>query len=148
MKLNLIKTYSGQLIALYDSDYDILKTIPKNKAFCVSPNFIRDPVIHRKFFALIKKTWDYINSDVKEDLYHNSIDSFRQDIEITAGYFKRVYSHRHKDYLEFPKSIAYSELDELEFKQIYWNVREVIFSLYLKDMPDEEFHKHFESFYY
>ena len=51
---------------------------------------------------------------------------------VVAGVCDRVYTPRLKDWIDIPKSISFASMDEAEFREVYYKVREVLFEYYLQ----------------
>jgi hypothetical protein len=94
----------------------------------------RNPKFLKKFFALIRvgfDLWEPPAIDQKRgftEMYglpEKNIERYRSDITITAGYYNAVYDLSGKLRLE-PKSIAFGNMSEEEFAQLYSAVIDVI----------------------
>lgn len=107
----LIKTEKGVFIPFQESDYETAQRIKVAEETCFTIKRIRIPAFHRKYFGLIKLAFE------NQDHYKNDY-VFRKVIEMRAGYFETVVTEKQVE-LYLPKSIAYSELDQVEFEDLY-----------------------------
>jgi len=69
---------------------------------------------HRRFFAFVSTTFDW------QDVY-DEIDIWRKVLEIAAGHFDAVID-KHGETHYWPRSIAWDELDEDEFRALFSKV--------------------------
>jgi len=145
MKLFLQNTSRG-LIPMYDVDFDEKKKLKIGQVYSCEVRLPRNYEFHKKYFALINCAWEYQNEKRQEELFYNSIELFRKTVEITAGHCERIYSLKHKDFVEIPKSVSFAKMDNLEFQKHYDNVRSVLFSTFLTNISVEEFEKNLINF--
>jgi len=78
------------------------------------------------------------------DLYLSIIK--RKTVEISAGHCEMVYSISRKEWIETPKSISFESMDELAFQDLYDKVKDVLFSVFLKNISEEEFMQNLVNF--
>ena len=64
---------------------------------------------------------------------------FRKTVEMAAGHCEMVYRLESKEWVEVPKSIAYDKIDEVEFRDLYERVKDVLLLVFLKGISEEEF---------
>ena len=55
------------------------------------------------------------------------------------GHFDLVYSIEKKEWLQAPKSISFSKMDEAQFSDLYESVKRVLFSIFLKNIDEDTF---------
>ena len=144
MEINLLNTSHG-LIPMYDEDYDEKKKLKIGAIYKVKIKVARNILLHRKYFALINLAWEYQNENIQK-LYNNSIEAFRKTIEIAAGHFEPIWNIKANEWQQAPKSISFDTMDNLEFQTLYENVKNVIYTHYLREISQEEFNKVLESF--
>jgi len=116
MKLVLIKVaklppgYTGPILLPMDND---LSGIPDGEIIAdLRKN--RNVKNHRRFFAFIKMSFDM------QDTYE-TIDIWRRVLQMKAGHFDEVVTEKGK-LLYLPKSIAWDELDEIEFRPLFTEI--------------------------
>lgn len=117
MKIALIRTLSG-LKPVWDSDNEKLKKIPLNDILEYEVKVPRGIKFHRKFFALMKLVYDN-----QEEF--NDFNTMREAITIAAGYMEEKQRLNGEVTIE-AKSIAFSNMDEIEFGSLYTSCLDVI----------------------
>jgi hypothetical protein len=137
MELYLLNTSSG-LKPCYDEDYDNKKKLKIGKIYKAKITEARNYEFHKKYFAMVNCAWEYQNEKVIEH-FKNSVDNFRKTIEIAAGHYDTIYNIRLKEWVEVPKSIAFDKMDEFKFGELYDSVKRVLFTVFLKNITEEEF---------
>ena len=123
---------------MYDDDYDEKRKLKLGVVYKAKITQARNVDFHRKYFKLIRCAWECQNEKTI-DFFHNNFDSFRKTVEISAGICERVYSIARKEWLDIPKSIAFDKMDNIEFEELYERVKDVLFSIFLKNIDKEEF---------
>ena len=144
MKLLLLNTSQG-LKPCYDSDYEERKKLKIGETYLANLKKPRNLQFHRKYFALINCSWEYQNEKVVAHFNH-SVEAFRKTVEIAAGWFEPVYLIDKKEWSQAPKSVAFDKMDELEFRELYDNVKRVLFQIFLRNINEEEFMKNLINF--
>lgn len=144
MKINVLNTVQG-LVPLTDDDYDEKKKLKLGRKYTVSVKEARNYDFHKKYFALINLTWEYLNEE-QEKFFNNSKEVFRKSLEVTAGHCERIFSFKEKNWVDIPKSVAFDKMDEFEFRDLYDSVKNVIFSSILRGISEEEFNKNLINF--
>ncbi len=137
MELLLLNT-DGGLKPCYDEDYDNKKKLKLGQIYKAKITLARNIDFHRKYFALINCAWAYQNEKTTA-YFKNDINSFRKTIEVAAGHCDTLFNLRLKEWVDVPKSIAFDKMDELEFRELYDRVKDIIFSMFIKNISEEEF---------
>lgn len=120
MKYLFVKTLSG-LRPIDDGckAYNRLKVGESTELDIVTP---RNAKFHRLFFALLNLAYE------NQELY-KSMKHFRKDLIKAAGFYHEEMNHfTGKMELE-ADSISFSKMDEIEFKEVYDRVLDVIWNL-------------------
>ena len=120
MKVNLFKTFSGLIPADEDSEKWYKKIGNGNM---VHGNFKtnRNPIFHRKYFALLKIGYDNWHPGEINSKYgspEKNFERFRKDIAIMAGYYDLVIRLDGTSRPQ-PKSISFSSMEQEEFEKLY-----------------------------
>lgn len=144
MKLNLLNTAHG-LVALYDDDFDEKKKLKIGEVYQAEIRQPRNIRFHKLYFALINCTWEYLN-EKQVEFFHGNKEVFRKSLEIAAGHCDKVFSFRLKEWVDVPKSVSFSSMDEHEFRDLYQRVKDVIFSTILRGISESEFEKNLINF--
>lgn len=144
MKIKLQNTISG-LKPLYDEDYDEKKKLKIGETYEATIRIVRNLDFHRKYFALINCAWEYQNERTVAHFKQNQ-ELFRKTIEMSAGWCDTIYSIERREWIDVPKSIAFDQMDQAEFTELYERVKDVLFSIFLKDISVEEFTENLINF--
>lgn len=144
MKLLLLNTSQG-LKPCYDNDYEERKKLKIGETYLADVKKPRNLQFHRKYFALVNCAWEYQNERVIEH-FHHSVEAFRKTVEIAAGWFEPIYLMSKKEWSQAPRSVAFDKMDELEFRELYDNVKRVLFQTFLRNVSEEEFMKNLINF--
>ena len=144
MKLLLLNTSEG-LKPCYDEDYDNKKKLKLGVVYQVEIKKARNVEFHRKYFKLINLSWEYQNEGVVNH-FKNNVDLFRKTVEMSAGHCDTIYSIPRNEWIETPKSISFDKMDEIEFQDLYDRVKDVLFTVFLKKVSEEEFMRNLVNF--
>lgn len=144
MDLLLLNTSQG-LKPMYDEDYDNKKKLKLGEVYRSRITLVRNLEFHQKYFKLINLAWEYQNERTVEFFKHN-VDLFRKSVEMSAGWCDMAFSIARKEWVEIPKSIAFDKMDELEFRELYDNVKRVLFDVFLRHISEDEFNKNLINF--
>lgn len=137
MELLALNTSEG-LKPCYDEDYDEKKKLKLGKIYKVRITEPRNVDFHRKYFKLINTAWEYQNEAVCKH-FNNNVDCFRKTVEIAAGHCDTVFNIKLKEWVDIPKSISFDKMDEFQFREHYEAVKKVLFSVFLRDIKEEDF---------
>ena len=128
MKITVRNTING-LVPLYSSDLEEKRKLKIGETYQVEVKRPRNYQFHKKFFALLNIGWE--NTDVEMPF-----DTYRRWVTMRAGFYK-VY-HTPKGELYEPESIAFSNMDEDTFSEVYERVLSIILKDTGADKPDVE----------
>lgn len=144
MKLLLKNTING-LVPMYDDDYDEKKKLKLFETYTAEIRVARNVEFHRKYFALLNIGWEYMNEN-QVKFYNNSKSGFRKSVQIAAGACEKVWSIKRQEWVEDSTSISFEKMDEIEFKELYNRVKDVIFSLIEGNVSEQEFISNLSNF--
>jgi len=105
-----IKRPGNRLVALYDSDAELIGKLKQDTEYKFSVIHPRNYQFHKKFYALLNMGFQ--NQDKYDDF-----ETYRAVMTMRAGFYKTVETGKGVVYL--PKSIAFAAMDELEFTELY-----------------------------
>jgi hypothetical protein len=142
MKLYMRNTEKG-LIPLYDSDLHEKKKLKLNEYYEVEIKKARNIEFHKKYFALIKLAW--LNLPEQYDELYPHLDNFRKAVQIMAGFYDTYYLLDGTQIID-SKSIAFDSMDELEFKEVYNRVLDVIIKNILPLNTEQEIEQEIFNF--
>ena len=89
---------------------------------------MRDPVKHKKFFALLNLAFDWWEPGEVSNRHgtpQKNFERFRKDVTILAGYYEVDIRLDGSTRIE-AKSISFSNMDDAEFERLYSAVIDVI----------------------
>lgn len=118
MKLLVKKTNKG-LLPMYDSDYEIYSKIPLGEEFEIEYKKHRNLKFHKKMFALFKMCFENQES-------YSDLNDLRRDLTITAGFYTESANVLTGEVFKHAKSISFSNMDEIEFSELYESIKTVI----------------------
>lgn len=145
MELNLTRKLGG-LYPCDNEDYEKLRKLPLGKTIEVTANVNRNYQFHRKFFKLIHTAWEMCGEDMQAKFAN--LDNFRKSVLILSGIVDNVYNPRTGEFLQQARSLKFSNMDNIEFQDVYENVRETLFDLFFSEQcSKEEFYKLVEIYY-
>lgn len=112
----LVKKRAGHLSAGDARARDIIGQMSIGECALCTVRRVRNPKLHRKFFALVKFAFDnWRPVDGKE---FRNIESFRKELIIAAGFHQTVLGVDGAVRLE-AKSVAWDRMGEEEFTPLY-----------------------------
>jgi hypothetical protein len=144
MKLLLLNTREG-LKPLTDDDYDEKKKLKIGEIYEVTIKKPRNLAFFRKYWALLKCAWEYLD-ERKQEFFKNNIEVFRKSLEITAGWCEPLFDLETQEWVHAPKSISFEKMNETEFNTLYNNVRDILFKAIIPNISKEEFERNLVNF--
>lgn len=144
MELYLLNTASG-LKPCGDEDYERKLRLRPGRIYKCKLTLARNYEFHKKYFALINCAWEYQNERTVEH-FKRSVEQFRKTVEIAAGHCDTVYNISLRAWTDIPKSIAFDKMDEAEFQDLYERVKDVLFSVFLRNISEDEFMRNLINF--
>lgn len=144
MEIHLLNTARG-LVPCDDYDYEEKGKLKIGEIYRARITKARNYQFHKKYFQLINCAWSYQNEKTTVH-FKESVECFRKTVEIAAGHCDIVYSIARKEWIEIPKSIAFDKMDDAEFTDLYERVKDVLFSIFLKDINEYDFLRNLSNF--
>lgn len=138
MKLLVVNTLRG-LVPMGDDDYEAKKKLKLGQTYSVEVKVVRNVDFHRKYFALIAYAWEFLNE--QEIANFKTKENFRKYLEIAAGHCDVLYHPRLQEFVEVPRSISFSSMDNASFSDLYQRVKDVIFSIIGNRVTQDEFER-------
>lgn len=135
-------TESG-LLPLYDSDDFEKKKLKIGTDYKVEIKKARNYQLLKKYFALIKLAW--LNMPEQYDRQYPHPENLRKALQVEAGYYETSYTLDGTQLIE-SKSIAFDELDEFGFHEIYNKVLDVVLKWILPNNTSEEIERELINF--
>ena len=137
MELYLLNTIDG-LRPLYPNDYEEKRKLKLGQTYKATVTVPRNIRFHNKYFKLIDVAWEFLNERQRE-AFHNNREGFRHTIEIAAGACNKVWSISRGEWIEEAKSISFASMDEEEFSQLYSNILDIVFRMFVTTEHREQF---------
>jgi hypothetical protein len=137
MKLYCRNTLDG-LKPLYDADLHEKKKLKLGEDYEVEIKKARNIKFHKLYFALIKLAW--LNLPEKYDELYPTPENLRKSLQIMAGFTNIYYLLDGTQIIE-SQSISFENMDDIEFKEVYNKVLDVILKhiiLVSEDQINEE----------
>lgn len=135
MKILCVVTENG-LVPKYDSDREEFSRLKRNTDVLVEVGQKRNYEFHKKFFALLKLTYDNFPERMEDNLNVHSVEDLRTRLKIDLGLYE--VSHYRNQSVIIPKSIAFDKMDETEFEKFYKMSVNHILKNYLKGVTNEQ----------
>lgn len=118
------------LIPLYDSDYEEKKKLRVGDTVLCDIKRPRNYEFHKKFFALVRLTFDNLPEHLHQALSIYSEEDLLLSLKIDLGLCTTVrYGFRE---VIKPGSISFASMDETEFQRFYSSCIDVILHRYLR----------------
>ena len=136
-ELNIVKLPDGAFAGLSEQDQAAyakykskLKNAEAGEVINFKFSFVRNPLFHRKFFALLNLGFEHFEMKNEGMIYNGhkvakNFDSFRENITILAGYYEATTDVQGNLKLT-AKSISFANMDEAEFEQVYSKVLDAL----------------------
>ena len=133
------------LVPLYDSDYDLKKRLRVGSVVKCKVSNPRNYEHHKKFFALVRLTFDNLPSNLAEYFkVHNEEEMLRR-FKRDLGYFKTSLNERGEKEIEY-QSISFSAMEQHEFERFYNQCIDLVLYKYIKGIDKEDLITEIEHF--
>lgn len=133
------------LVPLYDSDYDLKKRLRVGSVVKCKVSNPRNYEHHKKFFALVRLTFDNLPSNLAEYWrVHNEEDMlrlFKRDL----GYYTTTLNERGEREIEY-QSISFSAMEQYEFERFYNQCIDLVLYKYIKGIDKQDLITEIENF--
>ncbi len=131
----LMKTPGGALVPVDDEGRELIAKLKTGQGVKAKVVRARNPAFHRKVMALFNLAYGAWNpKDLpvwKGETVRPSFDRFRKDLTVLAGHYTATANLKGEVRLE-AKSLAFANMDEDEFQQVYAGVLNVVWDRVLK----------------
>lgn len=137
--LHLVKDMGG-FKPLGSDDSELMKKIPLGSVIEGEFSKKRNPLFHRKFFALLNLGYEYFNppeADWRGFKAVKNFDVFREQVTILAG-FREVTYNLDGSVKVKAKSISFASMDDVEFERVYSQVLDVIWNKVLNTVFEDK----------
>ena len=113
-----VKKINNTLVPVYDSDLETMGKLKEGEVYSGNFKFARNYQFHKKFMALCKLGYENSKS---VNMPHKS---YYKYAVMKAGYFETYQTP--KGIMVLPKSIAFENMEEDEFREVYDRVLQFI----------------------
>lgn len=141
----LCKVTPYGLVPLYDSDLDLKKRLKVGSVVKCKVSNPRNYEHHKKFFALVRLTFDNLPSNLAEHWrVHNEEDMLRR-FKRDLGYYTSTLNERGEREIEY-QSISFSAMEQHEFERFYNQCIDLVLYKYIKGIDKEDLITEIENF--
>lgn len=134
-QIELVKTSSGYFIPAFNSDHELAKKVKAGDSVVAKLTVPRSVGFHRKFFALIRYTFNHMNESMSDKF--PSEEALRLELTLQAGYWSRHETMGGKEII-YPQSIRFDKMEQIEFEKLYSTVLDVILKYFVHGVDQEE----------
>lgn len=129
---------------MYDSDYEQKQRLRVGDTVLCSIRKPRNYEFHKKFFALVRLTFDNLPEHLVRMLNIHSEESMLDNLKLDLGYYSIIY-HARKPVIKLG-SISFAKMDETEFQTFYNRCIDIVLTNYLRGTTREEILNEIERF--
>lgn len=140
MEILLIKTSQGALLPADEEQAERLRRFKAGGTIRADVKQMRNGAFHRKFFAMLKvgfDAWTPPDQEYRGLPVQKNFNRFRKDCVIAAGFYEPVSNLRGEVRAE-AKSIAFGNMTEAEFGEVYDAVANVLLQKVLTHYTRED----------
>jgi hypothetical protein len=131
----LCRVTSMGLAPMYDSDLDEKKRLKIGETVLCKITKPRNYEFHKKFFALVRLTFDNLPEWIVRDHNVYSLEDMLTLIKLDLGFASLV---QHGEYtLVKEKSISFAKMDNTEFEKFYNRAVDIVLYKYLRGTEKE-----------
>lgn len=130
------KVTAQGLIPMYDSDYDEKQRLREGSVVKCSITLPRNYEFHKKFFALVRLTFQNLPERLHLMLNIHSEDDMLACLKLDLGYANIVYHGSRA--VVVTKSISFASMDQHEFETFYDRCIDTILNKYLPGTTRQE----------
>lgn len=133
------------LVPLYDSDFDMKKRLKVGSTVKCKVSNPRNYEHHKKFFALVRLTFDNLPSNLAEHWnIHNEEDMLRR-FKRDLGYYTSTLNERGEREIEY-QSISFAAMEQYEFERFYNQCIDLVLYKYIKGIDQQDLITEIENF--
>ena len=133
------------LVPLYESDYDLKKRLRVGSTVRCRVSQPRNYEFHKKFFALVRLTFDNLPFPLVGRWAIRSMDDMLRRFKRDLGYFTSSVNELGEREIEY-RSISFAAMDEHEFEAFYENCVNLVLYKYLSGIDRQELIEEVQKF--
>lgn len=145
MKILCTNTARG-LVPIYDEDFDEKKKLKIGKDYVCDIKLARNVRFLNKYMAFMKVSFSCLPAKVQEEYFGDDWRNWRNELELVAGSYDVVFSFETKKMEHRHRSVAFHNMDEAEFSDLYDKVKNYAWSIIGKYVSQEQFEKLLQNF--
>lgn len=133
------------LVPLYDSDHDLKQRLRVGSTVRCRVSLPRNYEFHKKFFALVRLTYDNLPMPLVERWNIRSVDDMLRRFKRDLGYFTSSVNELGESEIEY-RSISFAAMDEEEFERFYNGSVNLVLDKYIRGLEREDLLAEVEHF--
>lgn len=133
------------LVPLYDSDHDLKQRLRIGSTVRCRVSQLRNYKFHKKFFALVRLTYDNLPLPLVERWNIHSTDDMLRRFKRDLGYFTSSVNELGEREIEY-SSISFAAMDEEEFERFYNGSVNLVLDKYIRGLEREDLEEEIENF--
>ena len=133
------------LVPLYDSDHDLKQRLKVGSTVRCRISLPRNYEFHKKFFALVRLTYDNLPLPLVERWKIHSVDDMLRRFKRDLGYFTSSVNELGEREVEY-KSISFAAMDKEEFERFYNGSVNLVLDKYIRGLEREDLLAEVEHF--
>lgn len=141
----LCKVTPYGLVPLYDSDSDLKKRLRVGSVVKCKVSNPRNYEHHKKFFALLRLTFDNLPSNLAEYWNIRNEEDMLRRFKRDLGYFTSSLNERGEREIEY-QSISFAAMEQHEFERFYNQCIDLVLYKYIKGIDKEDLITEIENF--
>lgn len=133
------------LIPMYDSDLEAKKHLKIGSVVKCKVSNPRNYEFHKKFFALVRLTFDNLPSVLAEKWGINNEEDMLRRFKRDLGYYTSTINEFDEREIEY-KSISFAAMEQYEFERFYYQCLDLVLHKYIKGIDKQDIITEIESF--
>lgn len=144
MDIYCVKTKAG-FVAAHDSDYELMKRFKDGEVVKLRATKPRNYEFLKKYWALVKITYDNLPEPLMEKWNINSIEAMHKRFKYDLGYFTSTIGDKKERILEYI-SISFAAMEECDFQNFYNECVRLICRKYIRGLERHDLEEMIERF--
>ena len=133
------------LVPLYDSDHDMKLRLRVGSTVRCRVTLPRNYEFHKKFFALVRLTFDNLPLPLVERWGIHNADGMLRRFKRDLGYFSSTVNEDGEREIAY-RSISFAAMDEADFERFYNDCVDLVLHKYVRGLGREELEEEVERF--
>jgi len=145
MKLRVTCTPRG-LVPIYEEDYEAKKKLKIGEDYVADIKLERNTKFLGKYMTFMKVSFSCLPESVQDEYFGGKWENWRNELELVSGSYEPVFSFVTKKIEHRHKSIAFGNMSEEEFQDLYERVKNYAWSIIGKYVSVEMFEQRLIDF--